>query len=299
MKIEGVVISCYPADLQLTRICVASVRFWYPEIPIWLLKDRQYGDFDTTEIERYWNTQVFPGRNEKLGWGFGKLELMTESPARRFLLLDSDTAFAGRVIDRLELFDADLVVDKEEFPPNAISLQFFPVDKLRHLDPEFIFPGYGFNTGQMVATTGCISKSDFNGLLDWQTRTVMHRDVFQKGEQGLFNYVVLRHAQKGLLSIHREPFMVWPGESQRTAHIRVADLTADSPHAQVIHWAGLAWGKSPAEMPRADILSHFEALYYSRVPNGALLRRYRHANFLAKRNLRTLKGAAKRILQRS
>jgi hypothetical protein len=219
--------------------------------------------------------------------------------ARRFLLLDSDTAFAGRVLHRLELFDAHLVVDKEEFPPDAISVQFFPVDKLLRLDPEFVFPGYGFNTGQMVATTGCLSKSDFDGLLDWQTRTVLHRDVFQKGEQGLFNYVVLRQAQKGRLSFHREPFMVWPGESQRTAHIRVADLTADSPHAQVIHWAGLAWGKSPAEMPRADILSHFENLYYSRVPNGAVLQRYRRANFLAQRNVRRLKGAAKRILQGS
>lgn len=299
MKIEGVVISCYPADLHLTRICVASVRFWYPDVPIWLLKDRQYGDFDTTEIERCWNVQVFPGRNEKLGWGFGKLELMTESPARRFLLLDSDTAFVGRVIDRLELFDADLVVDKEDFPPDAIPVQFFPIDKLRQLDPDFVFPGYGFNTGQMVATTGCISKSDFDGLLDWQTRTVMHRDVFQKGEQGLFNYVVLRQAQKGRLSIHREPFMVWPGESTLTAHIRVADLTPDSPHAQVIHWAGLGWGRSAVEMPRADILLRFEKLYYSRIPNGTLLRRYRHVNLLAKRNLRTLKGAAKRILRGS
>ena len=36
MKIEGVVIACYALDVELTRACVASVRFWYPDIAIWL-----------------------------------------------------------------------------------------------------------------------------------------------------------------------------------------------------------------------------------------------------------------------
>ncbi len=60
MKIEGVAISCYKFDVYLTRLCVASIRFWYPHIPIWLLKDRHYGDFDTREIEKYWNVQAYP-----------------------------------------------------------------------------------------------------------------------------------------------------------------------------------------------------------------------------------------------
>src|SRR5690242_19280319 len=95
MKIEGIVISCYPLDLELTRICVASVRFWYPHIPIWLLKDRRYGDFDTREIERYWNAQVYPSRQKIQGWGFGKLEVMSELPKRRLLFLDSDIVLVG------------------------------------------------------------------------------------------------------------------------------------------------------------------------------------------------------------
>jgi hypothetical protein len=296
MKIEGVVISCYPADLPLTRICVASVRLWYPEIPIWLLKDRQFGDFDTSEIERHWNVQVFPGRSKTLGWGFGKLELMTEPPARRFLLLDSDTAFVGRLVDRLEPFDEDFVVDKEEFSPQGIAVQFFPVQKLRQLDPEFTFPGYGFNTGQLVATTGRVNRQDFDGLLDWETRTVKHRDVFQKGEQGLFNYVVLRKAHRNQLTIHREPFMVWPGEAARAAHIHVNDLTKDCPHAQVIHWAGLGWGKPIDQMPRADLLLHFENLYYSRVPQGAWIRRIRRVRAWAKRGLFAPLRSARRLI---
>ena len=41
MKIEGVAISCYHFDVELMQLCVASIRIWYPHIPIWQLKDRQ------------------------------------------------------------------------------------------------------------------------------------------------------------------------------------------------------------------------------------------------------------------
>src|SRR3954451_4831298 len=114
MKIEGIVISCYPLDLQLTRICVASARLWYPQIPICLLKDRRFGDFDTREIEKHWNVQVYPTSQNTLGGGFGKLQVLTELPKRRLLVLDSDIVFAGRVIDRLEMFDEDFIVAKED-----------------------------------------------------------------------------------------------------------------------------------------------------------------------------------------
>jgi hypothetical protein len=299
MKIEGVVVSSYKLDTQLTRLCVASVRFWYPDIPIWLLKDRQYGDFNTREIEKYWNVQVYPGRQKNLGWGFGKLEVITELPARRLLLIDSDIVFAGRVIDRLEKFDADLVVDKEEFDAAGVKEQFFDVEKLRRLDPQFEFPGFGFNTGQIVATTGCITKQDFDGLVDWQKRTAMHPEIFTIGEQGLTNYRVLRKVQDGKLTLHREPFMVWPGVVARTGHIRVKDFTPEGRHEELIHWAGLRWGKTLEEMPRSEILLHFERVYYQRVPLGTALRQWRRAQFKMQRAIiNPLKSAAKKVLSK-
>jgi hypothetical protein len=298
MKIEGVVISCYPLDLQLTRICVASVRFWYPYIPIWLLKDRHYGDFDTREIEKYWNVQVYPTRQNTLGWGFGKLEVLTELPKRRLLVLDSDIVFAGRVIERLEMFDEDFVVAKEDSHDAAgIERHFFSLTKILHLDPEFKFPGYGFNTGQIAATTGVITRKELDGLVDWQTRTVTHPDIFKMGEQGLCNYVVFRQAQQGKLTIRREPFMVWPGEAALTRHIQLSDFTAGGPHQQVIHWAGFGWGKSPENMPRSEILLFFEDIYYRGIPFGASIRQLRRMRVLMRRALLIpLKAAVRRVL---
>jgi len=93
--------------------------------------------------------------------------------------------------------------------------------------------------------------------------------------------------------------MVWPGDLARTAHIHVPDLTQNSPHPQVIHWAGLGWGKALTEMPRSDILLHFEDLYYSRIPFGSWLRPSRHGQFWADRRLvAPLKHGVKHILRR-
>lgn len=300
MKIDGVIISCYRFDVELTRICVASIRFWYPQVPIWLLKDKQYGDFSTTEIEKYWNVQVYPARRKKLGWGFGKLEVMTELPARRFLFLDSDTVFVGRLLDRLERFDEDLIVENKDYVATGqVEDEFFSLDRIRQLDPTFKFPGFGFNGGQIVATTGLLTKEDCAGVLDWQTLTVKHPETFKMGDQGLTNYVVFRKMNRGELTLRREPLVVWPGESGHARHIQVTDLTPDGPHQQVIHWAGLRWGKTPEEMPRSDILLHFEGIYYSRVPLRAWLRNWRRARFRIQRGLITpLKSLAKRILRK-
>lgn len=299
MKIEGVVISCYRLDFALTRLCVSSIRFWYPDIPIWLLKDRQSGDFNTQEMERYWNVQIYPTQQRNQGWGFGKLEVMTALPARRLLFLDSDITFVGPVIDRLEQFDHDFIVDREDFTAPEIEVQFFSPDKLKAIDPGFNFPGYGFNGGQIVATTGRITKADFDGLLDWSTRRVVHAEIFRKGDQGLTNYVVLRKAQAAGLSIHREPFMIWPARTESSKHIQVQQLTAQSPHQQLIHWAGLGWGNSLDGMPRHDILLHFENLYYSRIPRGGVVRKWREARHRADRRvIMPLKSTLNQMLRR-
>jgi hypothetical protein len=190
-------------------------------------------------------------------------------------------------------------VENKKYYATDVEEQFFPLDRLRQLDAKFEFPGYGFNTGQIVATTGLITKQDFDGLLDWKTRTVTHPEIFKKGEQGLVNYMILRKVQQGKLTIRREPLMVWPGEPVSAEHIQVKDFTPESQHKQLIHWAGLRWGKTLEEMPRSEILLHFEKLYYRRVPLGAWLRLWRHARFRIQRTFTTpLKIVAKRVLSR-
>jgi hypothetical protein len=63
---------------------------------------------------------------------------------------------------------------------------------------------------------------------------------------------------EGSLTLRRVSFMVWPGEAANTEHIQVKDFTTEDRHRQLIHWAGLCWGKTLEQMSRPDILLHFE-----------------------------------------
>jgi hypothetical protein len=299
LKIEGVIISSYRYDVELTRICVASIRFWYPDIPIWLVKDRHYGDFSTREIEKHWRAQVYPERQKNLGWGFGKLEVMTEPPRRRFLFVDSDTVFAGRVIEHLEQFDEDFIVENRDYAAaNQVEQEFFALTKLAMLDPGFRFPGFGFNSGQIVASTGAITKQDLNGLVNWQSCRVEHPDIFRCGEQGLLNYVVLRKLQDYELTLRRESLMAWPGGEEAARHIQLSDFTPEGKHHQVIHWAGLRWGKTIEEMPRPEVLRHFEDIYYGPIILGSLKRRWRWTRFRIRRDFGgPLKAKIKKTLR--
>ena len=113
MAIDTIYISTYRNDLPLTRICVASIRYWYADVPIKLIKDTAAGDFNTQEIEDRWNVSVVDTGGRQFGWCFSKLEPLFFESKEKFLILDSDTVFTGPVLDMLASYDAPFVVDDE------------------------------------------------------------------------------------------------------------------------------------------------------------------------------------------
>jgi hypothetical protein len=267
-RIDRVYIAAHRRDLRLTRICVASVRQWYPDIPIFLLKDEVNGAFCTKEIEKLWNVEPWPTAARSFGWGFIKLEPLFDAEKVRYLILDSDIVFLGRVIDALERFDADFVVQEELQPASDVPNLYFDPKKVRAtIDPAFTGPAFTFNSGQYVATSGLISRADFGKLVAWsEPRRVTHPEMFNPGDQGVLNYVVLEKVDAGAISVARTPFMKW-GKAEM-AEFDVARLDADSPYPYVIHWAGLKHLRH-RKMLRADILRHFERGYYARLANGS------------------------------
>jgi hypothetical protein len=266
-RIDRVYIAAHRKDLRLTRICIASVRRWYPDIPIFLLKDETNGAFSTREIETTWNVSVWPTKDRAFGWGFIKLEPLFDSERHRFLMLDSDIVFLGRVIEALDRFDTDFVVQEEIQPPHRLPDLYFDPDRIREtFNPDLPDPAFTFNTGQYVGTSGLLARDDFEELVVWkEPRRVRHPDMFNPGEQGVLNYVVLEKLAAGAISVARTPFMKW-GEEEMSP-FEVASLNGDSPYPFVIHWAGLKKLRLRT-MLRADILRHFEAAYYGRLSFG-------------------------------
>ena len=89
--------------------------------------------------------------------------------------------------------------------------------------------------------------------------------------------------------------MVWPGDFADMGRIGVEDLTSLGQRPYLVHWAGMRWGKLPQEMPRWDILLHFEDIYYQRIPFGNVLRYWRRIVFRFQRGIITpIKALMKR-----
>ncbi|MEO6209678.1 MAG: hypothetical protein ABIQ10_06070 [Gemmatimonadaceae bacterium] len=253
---------------------MASIRQWYPEIPIFLLKDDVSGPFCTREIEDVWNVQLWPTAERSFGWGFIKLEPLFGAERIRYLILDSDIVFLGRVIDALEKFDTDFVVQQELQPERDVAPLYFDSARIRaSINPVFPGPSFTFNSGQYVATAGLVSREDFGDLVVWsEPRRVRYPDMFNAGDQGVLNYVVNQRAAAGAITVARTPFMKWSREEM--SEFAVAMLGEASPYPFVIHWAGLKKARL-GQMLRADILRHFEGAYYAKVSNGFTRRRSR------------------------
>lgn len=270
-RIERIYVAAHRGDLRLTRICIASIRRWYPDLPVFLLKDQVNGGFSTRELEEKWNVRCWTTTESVFGWGFIKLEPLFSTERCRYLVLDSDIVLLGRVIDELEKSDAEFVVQQETQPVSDIPSLYFDEHRLRQqVDPAFDGMPFTFNSGQYVATSGVLTREDFAAVVEWTCpRRVLHPDMFNPGDQGILNYVVLSKLAAGAITVDRVPFMRWGLEETREFDISALDANASYPY--LIHWAGLKKLRL-RHMMRADILAYFERSYYSRIRAGSIVR---------------------------
>jgi hypothetical protein len=298
-SIESVAIACCPTDMHLARICVASVRYWYPTIKIRLIKDFLQGAFCTREIEENWNVEVAQLVRSRHGWGFSKLEAILAHDSGRCLVLDADTAFLGKVIEVLNQHHQDFIVAAENLPdPTAeyVVANYYNLSKLQTIDPDFHYPGYCFNTGQLVVRPGLLKKEDFDPLVVWSDPPAhRYQEMFIGGEQGLLNYLIPRKVQIGLATATAADFARWASDPAVDQFDPQLLKTTGYPY--VLHWAG-SKPTSISKMKRSDILRFYEDFYYSRVTAGSLRRKTRAAERqirsiprqLRRRVLRAVKG---------
>jgi hypothetical protein len=269
--IDCVYIAASASDARYTRICVASIRYFYPEIPIRLLVGGTLQRWLAAELRRYWNVKLadLPTYGD-YGWGFVKLEALFGSPGERFLVLDSDTALAGPVLSLWTEDDVPFLVDDEKQSDENKKRLYYDWEKVLSIDPSARRPEFVFNSGQWFGTAGVLTRDDFEPWLEWaMPRKLRPPEFFMPGEQGVLNYVLNRKAALEGLGIQRKQIMRWPGHSMEGLNAEsIAKRTAPP---LVIHWAGM---KKTAlrHMAGSDILLFFEKFYYTRLPAGRLRR---------------------------
>jgi len=276
--LDRIYVAACSLDTRLARICVASIRYFYPGVPIQILAgDKLPGAF-TRELRRHWNIGVADLPAGIYGWGMVKLEPLFGPPGERFLVLDADTVFTGKVLGLREGGEAPFLVNDEQLSDVDLKQLYYDWDRVAERDPEAPPARRAFNTGQWFGTAGLIRREDFDGWLEWTLpRRVRHPDVFKCGDQGLLNYVMLRKETLEGLTIDRRTFMRWPGHTMEG--LDVASVAARTAPPLVAHWAGM---KTPMlrDMTGGDLLQFFEHQYYRRIPFGRPRRRLeilRHA----------------------
>ncbi len=272
MRIERIYIYTSRLSMPFLRCCVASIRTLYPDIPITLVKNDDQGAFDTNETETYWQTDVMETELRQFHRGCGKIEPLLQDVRERCLILDDDTVFFGKVLDRLEQYDEDFVVNSwDRF--EHVEDYWFRLDLLRAYDPAFNLADHLFNTGQFVATTGLLTRTDFTPFVTFaDSQRLLLPDVFLGGDQGFLNYVILKKFQEGRISLRRTGLMWWP-EAMKAWQIPLDDLGSVSSPV-ILHWAGPKTSDF-GRMPLGYVLAHFDKVYYDRIPRGRLLHHWR------------------------
>ena len=275
---------CYIAvsarDARLARICIASIRTFHPDLRVSLLPGGPLPPSLTAEARRYWNVDLAPIPTGDYGWGFVKLEPLFSAPGETFLMLDADTVLTGPIADTIAErfaveFSPDFIVDEEEQPEAEMRRLYYDWDTVRSVDPTAQRPIFVFNSGQWAGRPGVLAREDFTPFLDWSLpRKLRFPECFFNGDQGLMNFVLHRKVTTDLITVERQKLMHWPGHGMEAFNL--ATILKGTAPCRIIHWAGLKCVRLSA-MPGADLLDHFERIYYQRIPAGWILRPWRAA----------------------
>jgi len=263
--IDCVYVAASALDARFTRTCVASVRSFYPEIPIRLLVGGRLQRRLEHELRRHWGIRIADFPQGDYGWGFVKLEPLFGTPGERFLILDSDTVLTGPVLDDWKGSDAPFLVDNEKYSEEQTKV-YYDWRRVREIDPTTQRPLFLFNTGQWLGTSGVLHRDDFAPWIEWTfPRKARHPECFFNGEQGILNYVLNQKALLGGLRVECRAIMRWPGKGLQGLEARaIAERTAAS---VIIHWAGMGRVRQ-RHVVGADVLAYFEEIYYERLPFG-------------------------------
>lgn len=261
--VDVIYIASCAHDARLTRICVASVRRFYPETPIRLLPGGKLNASLVRELSRYFNVGIAPIPEGDYGWGFVKLEPLFGAAGERFLVLDSDTVMTGPVLEMWERSEALFLVNYEK--PDEIELKqiYYDWEKIRPIDARARRPEFVFNSGQWFGTAGVLKRDDFKPWIEWtMPRRLTHPDFFMPGDQGILNYVLNQKEASDGLSVDRQPLMLWPGRGMQGLNAEA--VACGTTPSLIVHWAGMKKARH-RDMIGYDLLDFFEKQYYKQL----------------------------------
>ena len=284
---------CCRRDLWQARACVASLRYWEPELPVRILADLAAGPVDLGPFERGFGATRFPASRERFGSPLGKLDVLFRPEKKRYLLLDADTVLLGPVRGLLERFGGEFVVSPNHIPAAKAAGAYFDPAAAADAFPGYEYPGWVFNSGQLVVTSGVLTPADFAGLVEWpgdptQRPRSLRKDLMPLNDQPRLNFVLHRLHAAGRVGVDGVRFKrnAAPHSGGGGELPTVADLAAksDACPPAVLHWMGQKGAASG--LTRGDVFRFYERLFFERAG-----RRWERPLRLTGRRLATAAGA--------
>jgi len=272
MKIDRVYLTTYARDVRQTRICIASIRYFHPDTDIYLIVDEKLGPMPEKEFADVWGVKRLPTKSRYFLATMGQLEPFYTEPGIHFFQMDTDIVFVGPMLDLFESHNEDIIVQKEFLTEEACNTHWINRQRIGELDKDFEYPDWFFNSGQWAGTSGLFSEDDFRPwLTDDEIPTLKEPKLFYQS-QGLLNYVILKAARAGRITLGFENVALWAGNTKELNAVSLDDVRNKSHRPLMVHWAGMKKPKLE-DYPRSDLFLFFEELYYSRI-NGGKVRRW-------------------------
>lgn len=273
----SIVVVCHKHDFFFTKICIASIRYYYPNITIYLVKDLVNGQFSTTCLERYLHVNVLHLGVQKFGYTSAKLFLIASKKlaGKKLLVLDSDMVFIGDVLEKLmpylDKYDFIVSPDLQTKPGTKnFTPLYYDTEWVRLIFPNLRHQKFAFNGGHIVITPGLISSSDFMPYFNhkkypfWNTQ---YSKQLPLRDQSLLNILLPLYAQQKRITLHQIYFSKW-SEGAFVRHTLTVEDVIHGKYHYVIHWAGSKRDADVRDMTRGDILNMFQKYYYSKIPFG-------------------------------
>ncbi len=276
-------IATHSGDLRYCRILCASIRHFYPHLPIRLLCD---GAPDVRPLAGLGDIEPFEPRQPQLRSLRGLLTklrvLALVEHYEHVLFLDADTVLTGPIL-QLPWGGCEALVDAEgfRFLPSAAKLDYiaqhcFEPEQMQVFDPSFDCRRMlAFNSGAFFLKRGSLGVAACLEVL--QRLDFEPRRLFRYGDQGLLNYLFNRAAQQGRLRLRHQGFMLIPGPDPWHL-LDFSDLTARRVlgrgyrRCYLLHYTTPNRHRSLRAHRFGDVLAAFEAAYYRQVGTRTRLR---------------------------
>ena len=210
----GFVTGCHAGDKFMVGATLASMRHYCPDVPICLIAD---GDVDVSDLEQEYDLIVLridalPSREMSqriTGSYLAKLAAMWEGPFEHYVWMDSDAIVWGDFTEQVrtdldfQIFwpEISIPADADEVP-EWLPHFYFKLEGVHKFDPNFGWRGHPyFSAGVYACRRNVISYEEWVDTLAWNDQ--VPGGIFQFGDQGLLNYLVLAKSQRGEIKAER------------------------------------------------------------------------------------------------